>query len=320
MSSNNVKIKTAPAKEGVTITTTSSNAISTSGVMQAVVFRSALMKKFQDSFVASKNFGNFEDLEAEYNEEFKEVKDYFIMKPIGPMALYQSVCISYLSELNMQFDDEVKTKLYSAVILDNKEKIVQIKNNKIMFENIYKANAVHHNMEHSLQSLCDELLLMSESFEGEVTNKISSERTSAEQIKKIQLFISTILDNKNEPMMKNIGKNKELKIKYIKLAHYLLHHRGVGGIETANYDGISKSLINHLSKIISLRELIVQKLSEWIRYLCGDVYAFVHQLEGLKVDQSLLSMIEGQIEYGRGTNTHTTTETVNFFIHFFLFF
>jgi len=172
-------------------------------------------------------------------------------------------------------------------------------------------------MEHSLQCLADEMILMSESFESEITNKISSERTSADQIKKIQLFISQILDSKDEPMMKNIGKNEELKVKYIKLASYLLHHKGIDGAEKTNYEGISKSLINHLSKIISYRELFVQKISEWMRYLCGDLFGFVHQLEGLKVDQSFLTMIEGQIEYGSGrsvSSTHTSSETiVNFF-------
>merc|ERR1711957_644775 len=48
------------------------------------------------------------------------------------------------------------------------------------------------------------------------------------------------------------------------------------------------------------------KLTEWIRYICGDLYGFVHQLEGLKVDQKLLEKIEGQIEYRSGDKTSTT--------------
>merc|ERR1712151_1119601 len=99
--------------------------------------------------------------------------------------------------------------------------------------------------------------------------------------------------------MKNNGKNRDLKIKYIKLAHFLLKHKGGIAAET-NHEGLCKYLIQHLSKIISLRELIVQRLSDWIRYLTGDIYSFAHRLEGLKIDQSLLESLEAQIDYQGG--------------------
>ena len=321
--SSNINVKTkSNTKDGVSFTTTnSSSSNANSAESSHVVFKSTMMKAFQNQLNKLKTFQNFDDLEAEYNEDFKEIKDYFIMTPIGNERLYQSVCISYLSELNMKFDDEVKTKLYSAVILDNKNSIVNIKNNKIIFENVYKANGIHNQMELNLSTLSDEMMCMSENFESEIINKISSERTSAEDIKKLQLFISTILDANNEPMMKNIGKNRELKIKYIKLAGFLLQNKNLGKTVT-NYEGLSQSLITHLSKIIALREMIVMKLTEWIRYICGDLYGFVHQLEGLKVDQKLLEKIEGQIEYRSGdkstTNSRTVTEeNVSFFLTFF---
>jgi hypothetical protein len=232
----------------------------------------------------SENFTNFDDLDDHYNEEYKEIKDYFIMKPIADYKLYDTICISSLSELNREYDDAVKTKLYSAVILDNKSKIVEIKNNKIMFDNTYKANNIQSVMEHTLYTICDELLYLTQKFEKDIIDKICSQKSKADQIKKIQLFISEILDKNNEPQMKNIGQNLELKIKYIKLAHFLLHFKGFTGLDI-DYKGISESLKKHLLRIMELRDMLVKNITEWIKYLLGDVYGFVFKLEGVKIDQ-----------------------------------
>lgn len=272
---------------------TTSDKLITESESDKIVFKSSLMKNYK-----KRNSGilsNFDDLEAENDNEFKEIKDYFIMKPIDDLKLHETICISKLSELNMLHDYEVKTKLYSAVILDNKDKIVQIKNNKINLENIYKANHIHIKMEQTLQTLCDELISISETFEREIIDKISSERTNSEQIQKMQLFISTILDSNNVPKMKNIGQNLELKIKYIKLAYFLLHYEGFYSNVT-NYEGLSESLKLHLTKIISLRNTLVINFTEWIKFIVGDLFGFVHQLEGLKIDESFLENLE--IEYG----------------------
>jgi hypothetical protein len=222
------------------------------------------------------------------------LKDYFIYRSVGNYKLYDTVCISELSELNRKYDDSVRSKLYSAVILENKDKILQLKSSSLSFENAYKANFIYSKMEENLHYLCDELLCISEEFESEVITKICSERSNAEQIKQMQKFISDILDSNNNPQMKNIGQNEELKIKYIKLANFLLHFQGFSN-SNQSFQGLSRNLKSHLIKIISLRNSLVIGLTQWIRFILGDLYTFVHQLEGVSVDQSFLQTL--QIEY-----------------------
>lgn len=288
--SSNLNVTNNP-KKNIEFTTTSNNLVRPDS--DAINFKSKPMRSIQNR-IRSQSFNNFDDLEAEYNDEYKEIKDYFIMKPIANYKLYDTICISNLSELNREYDDAVKTKLYSAVILDNKSKIIEIKNNKIMFENTYKANNIQSVMEHTLHTLCDELLYLTENFEKDIIDKICSQKAKADQIKKMQLFISEILDSNNEPQMKNIGQNLELKIKYIKLAHFLLHFQGFSGLDI-DYKGISESLKKHLLRIIELRNLLVKNITEWIKYLLGDVYGFVFNLEGVKIDQDFANSLP--VEY-----------------------
>jgi len=275
-----------------TTITTSTNTV-TRGENESFSFNSKIMKDYQKRS-SHMNFLNFDDLQAEMNNEYKEIKEYFIMKPIGEYNLYETLCISELSELNREHDDNVKTKLYSSIILDNKDKIVQIKNNKINLETIFKANHLYTKMEQTLHYLCDELVCISESFENEVINRICSNRTNVEQMKKMQLFITEILDVNNEPQMKNIGHKTDLKVKYVKLAHFLLHYKGFSNMVN-DYGGISKNLKIHLMKIISLRNTLVVSLTEWIRFLLGDLFGFIHQLEGVEIEQSFIDRLP--IEY-----------------------
>jgi hypothetical protein len=294
------QIKLPNNSDNLTITTTtniSENIIraeveSISVNSRSVTYKSEVMKNF--TLRKSLTNLNFDDLQVEIDPEYLELKDYFIYKAIGDRKLYSSLCISDLSELNRKYDDSVKTKLYSAVILDNKEKIVQLKNNKIDFENVYRANSLFSKLEENLYYLCDELINVSECFEKEVIDNICTERANAEQIKKMQIFVSEILDKNNEPMMRNIGLNKDLKIKYIKLAYFLLNFKGFSN-NMISYQGISQNLKNHLTRIISLRNTLVIYITEWIKFIVGDLFCFVHLLEGVEVDQNFLSNL--QIEY-----------------------
>ena len=104
-----------------TITTTSNfdgvvrNENDSMSVIQSNVnFKSSMMRNYIKKN-SSTNL-NFDDLQCEMDQEYLELKDYFIYKAIGDRELYSTVCISDLSELNRKHDDSVKTKLYSAVI------------------------------------------------------------------------------------------------------------------------------------------------------------------------------------------------------------
>ena len=182
--SSNVQI-TNETKNRISFTTTtnheSATDLHTSNIIRRdendnIKFNSALMRYNQKHHHRESASVNFDDMKAEYNQEFNEIKDYFIFKAIGNFKLYESICISKLSELNREHDDSVKTKLYSAVILDSKEKILQIKNNNINLDNMYKANQVFKKMEDCLHVLGDELLFISENFETGVIDKICTEK------------------------------------------------------------------------------------------------------------------------------------------------
>jgi hypothetical protein len=262
----------------------------------SVSYNSYMMKNFKKRHFVENSL-EFDNLDAQIDEEFSEIKDYFIMKPIGEYKLFDTICISRLAELNRMYDDDVRSKLYNSVILDHKAKILLIKNKEFSFENNVKADYINSRLEKSLHSLTDEFAYITESFEEEIINKVSKNKTSSEDLEKMRDFISTILDSKNEPNLKNIGLNTDLKIKYIKLANFLLHFDGVSNSKE-NYKGISQSLKMHLNKIISLRNSLVISITSWIKFIFQDLYEFCHNLEGLEVDNSFINNL--QIEFNSG--------------------
>jgi chromosome segregation ATPase len=93
------------------------------------------------------------------------------------------------------------------------------------------------------------------------------------------------LNEKNEPKLKDIGNNEELKKKYIRLAVFLLQYP----IEKdRNYSGISSHLMQHLQRIVELRHKIVICLTRWIEYLTRDIFSYVFGLEGVSVNEEFL--------------------------------
>merc|ERR1712032_87153 len=111
----------------------------------------------------------------------------------------------------------------------------------------------------------------------------------------IQVFIKSILNEKNEPKLREIGNNEELKKKYIKLAVFLLHHKPIDS-NTGHYEGISEKLMEHLRRIVQLRNIIGIQLTKWMEYLIRDMFGYIFGLEGKEIDQSFIRSL--QIEYG----------------------
>lgn len=275
-------------------TTTTSSQINTRKESSSVSYNSSMMNNYSQKSL-KKRIIDFEMTENdEIDDEFKEIKEYFIMQPIGNYQLYDAVCISRLAELNREYDDTVRNKLYSSVILDQKSKIVQIKEQKISFEESLKADLIEKKMEQNFLSIIDEFACITESFDSEIISKICSNKSSAEELETLRLFIISILDSRDQPMMRNIGNDIELKKKYIRLANILLHFKNAP--ESTDFKGISLSLKNHLSRVISLRNSLVLSLTSWIRFLIQEVYEYVHKIEGLVVDTSFINTLKIETE------------------------
>ena len=134
---------------------------------------------------------------------------------------YQTICAARLSDLEKdaeEHDVTIKRKLYSAVILDNKTKIVNILRNEYDVDSVLTAERLMFNLRQYLMQLSDEIILVTESFEENVVDKINRNRANPQELLDLQVFIKSILNEKNEPNLRDIGKNQELKKKYITLA------------------------------------------------------------------------------------------------------
>ena len=217
-------------------------------------------------------------------EEHSEIKENILMQNVLEYKLYDSVCSTCLSELQRFNDDNVRSKLYSAVIKDKKDKIKQIKSNQVNFETVEKSCLVSDYLESNLFNLADELYAYSENFRTEVIELISQRGLNLEDIAKLKVFIGQILNENDEPKLKEIGRNEDLKIKYIKLAIFLLKF---GGFEstTVSYKGLTENLKRKINEILLLRNRANLELTQWVRFLLEEFYGFAYKLEGLEIDE-----------------------------------
>jgi hypothetical protein len=291
-----------------TTSKTTSNETIIRGESNSVSYNSKFDQFFPNR-AFQENYINFEDTEDQIDDEFKEIKENFIMEAIGGFNLYDSICNGRLAELNRQNDDRVKSKLYSSVIQTNKESIVKIKNQEINFEKSYKSQLVYSQMQQTIRNFCSHFEEFSNhigTFEEELIKKISEDRIGQDDLEKIKVFITGILDSKNEPQMRNIGVNTDLKIKYIKLANFLLKFKSYFHSST-NHSGISQYLKTYLNKVISLRNNLQATLTGWIKFLVQEIYEFCHQIEGLVIDRSFIDTF--QYEHIKETR-ETTVEKI----------
>jgi hypothetical protein len=254
---------------------------------------------------SNSSYINLKDLTAERDPDFKEIKEYILLKPIFEHKTFDTICAARLSEVEREAENQnitIKKKLYSAVILDNKDKIVNILNDEYEKVDLMNADQLMNRLNQYLIMLADEIMELSESFEKNVINRISQNRANQEDLEELQIFIRSILNEKNEPKLKDIGNNEELKKKYIRLAVFLLQFTPKKG-KAENYTGISAYLKQHLQRIIELRNKIVVCLTQWIQYLVRDIFSYICGLENVKVDWYFLNSLS--MEYGISEKTIT---------------
>ena len=68
-------------------------------------------------------------------KEHLEINDYILMEdaPQHNVSKYSSICKNCLSDINREREDDLLTKLFDRIIINNQEKIIQIKENKYNF-------------------------------------------------------------------------------------------------------------------------------------------------------------------------------------------
>lgn len=237
------------------------------------------------------NFDSIADVKCEIHKEFKE---NFMISDTKEYKKFSMICSTCLSDLNCLYDDSLKSKLYSSIIRSENDNILKIKDDKIDFEIFYLGKSLQVHTYNDILSLGDDLLNFSKSFETEVIDKVNECKITPEEIERIKTFIISILDSKNQPILKNIGENQELKIRYIKLASFLLNFKGFLN-EGKNYDGLTNSLKKHIMDLVQKRTKINNNIKKWLKLILGEMYSHSHELEKLPYDQEFYRSVP--IEY-----------------------
>jgi len=234
---------------------------------------------------------NFDSTEGNYCNTHNEIKDYILFSKIENYRLYDTICKNCLSQLNRK--GHVNAELFDNVIIDNKEKILEIRQNKV---NLSGASAETLNvLKETILPLADELIFLSEVFDAEVLGKIGGNTAKADELQKLKGFIDSIeLTPNGDPNVFGIGKNEPLKHKYIKLALFLVNFAGVGNDDT-DHRGITESIKSHMVRIIQLRKTIIIRITAWLKYLAGSFYEHAFSLEGIPVDEAFRRNL--QIDY-----------------------
>ncbi len=237
------------------------------------------------TIVTSNTDFNFDHNEANYCTRHSEIKDYFLMSKVEGFKLLDTICKNCLSQINHRNPNPARADLFDTIIFDNKDKIIQIKENKLNLSGSSSSETLGI-LKDTVLPLADELINLSELFYNQICGKISGNTARAEEVAKLKNFINSIeLDINGDPILNGIGRNENLKHKYIKLALFLTNFTGLSN-DGVDHRGITESLKIHLSKMIALRKIIVTRITSWLKYLSGGFYDNLFNLEGLPVDEN----------------------------------
>lgn len=227
---------------------------------------------------------NFDDTSENFCTEHSEIKEYILMQDYDNYKKYQTICSLCKSKLESKLSSrgvEVKSKLMSHVILENKEKILKIKENKIDLSSVNRSVDLNSIVFDQIMPLADELFILCEQFNREICENITGLSAKNDDLKKIQAFVNDIeLTSNYEPNVFGIGPRTDLKHKYIKLALFLLGFSGL----PANSVGITAKFKKLLDEIVRLRNIINNNFTAWLRFLLGDFFDYIFSLEKVSVD------------------------------------
>jgi uncharacterized coiled-coil DUF342 family protein len=223
--------------------------------------------------------------------------DIVVVEPFGKYTKYQAICRYCESEYNRQrkaagINSKDGCVLMIDVIKDNVDKIINIRNGQQSFTNetdTYKCTTLLYD---DLMPLADELIDIVNDFNEEVLSKFYGSGADNEELLKIKSFIDQIpLINGIETNVNKIEEDPDKKIKYVKLAIFLLNFTKIDS-GNVDYSHVSYRLKEHILRIVSLRKCIVTQITKWLKFLLGDFYDFVFRAEGLPVDEDLRRSIK----------------------------
>ena len=237
---------------------------------------------------------NFDSTEGNYCTTHNEIKDYILFSKCEGYKIFDTICKNCLSQINYRNPNPAQTALFDAVIIDNKEKILNIRQNKLQLGGGNSSETLKV-LKETILPLADELIYLSEIFDQQVCGKISGNFTKAEEIAKIKHFINSIeLTPNGDPNVFGIGKNETLKHKYIKLALFLVNYDGLNN-DNVNHNGLNETLKSHMLKIVQLRKTIIARITAWLKYLAGNFFEYASELEGVSIDEAFRRNL--QIDY-----------------------
>jgi len=255
-------------------------------------------------------------------ETHKQDKEYIILEDLGNFKKLTPLCNICSAELQRQFKRKPNMESYMTVIYANSQTIMNIKKNNLNIANFHQGTECKEVFNQTIQVLTEELAFVCNEFSTQfiqvVDNSNSNFGYSAENIRKIQNFIDNIkLQADGSPCLQDIGaaENRDLRIKYIKLAGFLLRFEGFSALmeaSSSSFAGISGILRGHIVRIIDIRRRLVAAITEWLKFLLGPFYEFTFGLEKSSLDAAFRSSHFSLVDYiGENININNFNITMH---------
>lgn len=232
----------------------------------------------------------FDDTENNFCRIHNGFNDIIVTEPIGQFARHQAICRYCESDYyKLRKASGIPNKdgciLSTDVITDNTEKILNIRSGKVSITNLNDTARCNEMLFNEIMPLADELIDIVNDFNEEIISKFDGSEADNEELLKIKSFIDQIpLENGVEPKVRGIDNDSALKIKYVRLAIFLLNFTKIDS-SNVDYSLVSFRLKEHIKRIVELRKCIVVQITKWLRFVLGGFYDFIFRAEGVSVDE-----------------------------------
>ncbi len=241
----------------------------------------------------SKTF-RFDDIILEKSKEYGCDQEFILTTQVEGYKMFDPVCKMTFEALKRKTKRSDLGVLYSSILLDNSDMIGRIKNNQQGYGEYTKASVISSYIHNNILTLANEFIELTEKFENDVIGKISVDKVSESEIAKLKNYVNTLeFDRENHPNLRDIGTKPDLMKGYLKLAIFFTRFTGFSS--STDRRGISENLRCHIVRLVQLRKLIVTRITDYLKYICKDVYEFIFSLEGMPADRDFLKSIP--VEY-----------------------
>jgi len=238
----------------------------------------------------------FDDTQNNFCRIHNGFNDIIVTEPIGPFTNHQPICRYCESDyFKLRKAAGILNKegciLSTDVITENTEKILNIRSGKLSITNLSHTSQCKAMLFDEIIPLADELIDIVNEFNKEVISKFDGSQADNAELLKIKSFIDQIpLENGVEPKVRGIDNDHELKMKYVKLAIFLLNFTTIDS--KVDYRFVSNRLKEHISRIVALRKCIVVQITKWMRFVLGEFFDFIFRAEGVQVDEEFRRSIK----------------------------